>query len=212
MIDLDEPGRPSDWTGGAYRLVVHCAWDESRLATALRVLAARDELSGWWRGRGLDAATRAQEALDVALLRGAGEAIGLLRVEGDRDAPLAVEANWSDATRVVALVLALPLGGLDRAVPGGLGAYPLGETLRFPSPDQGTPAEAESLRWRRPLDRRLAALAGAIHAAVPLIAARIGYEIEATDPVPEGHDDDAIRDVTIAVPGESGLVIRFADS
>lgn len=211
MIDLDEPGRPSDWTGGAYRLVVHCAWDESRLAIALRVLAARNELSGWWRGRGLDAATRAPEPLDVALLSSAGEAIGRLRVEGDREAPLAIEARWSDATHVVALVLALPLGGLDRAVPGGLGAYPLGETLRFPSPDHGTPAEAESLRWRRPLDRSLAALAEAIHAAVPLIAARIGYEIEASDPLSD-HHDDAHCDVTIAVPGASGLVIRFADS
>lgn len=178
MIDLDAPGRPGDWSGGCYQLVIACSWSHDELASALGALAALPLLEGYWRGRGVEALAAAPLPLDASLLGAAGELVGKLRIEGDGMALVALRLRGDADGRTTALVLSLPLGSLDRAVQGGLADYPFGETLRFESLDESTPAVPSSLRWREPLERRLAGLADAVAAVAPVIGVRIGYEID----------------------------------
>lgn len=178
MIDLDAPGRPGDWSGGCYQLVIACSWSHDELASALGALAALPELEGYWRGRGAEALAAAPLPLDASLLCAAGELVGKLRIEGDGVTLVALRVRAGAGDRATALVLSLPLGSLDRAVQGGLADYPFGETLRFESLDESTPAVPSSLRWREPLDRLLAGLAEAVAAVVPVRDVRIGYEID----------------------------------
>ncbi len=213
MIDHGDPAGSADWSGGFYELAIDCRWTREELQRALDALVGSGCFDGVWRGRNAATLSTPREELTEEMLREDGEATGVLRLEGGATCLALVCALWNEDGSIWSLTLGMPMRSLDLAVKGGTGAYPFGELLVFTSLDAAVPAEPASLRWRRPLDRQLAALAERIFAAVPFDLARIGFEPDAIDVAAfvQALEVPTPRHETVLWPRDGALAIRFAD-
>ncbi|GAA0803366.1 hypothetical protein [Spirilliplanes yamanashiensis] len=188
--------RPDDlhddenWTGGFYELslTLEPAGDDL-LDRAVRAL---------WRAAGVEGClARRPDGTFAAVEPGAAalHAHGHLRGRvtlpaGDRVVCGGFVSRFDGADH---LELYLPLGALAR-VDRRIGGFPFDER-----------SGAESLDWRAPIDRWLAAVAAVVHAEVPIRHGLVGFEIDEVDDLGEVPPYTAVL-----VPSGAGLDHRPA--